>query len=102
MRPAPQNGNGSHAQMLLCDFHIHTNYSDGKLSVPEIMILRRARIRLHLHHRPSGRPETVDGKLSELASLTLGQETNRRIFRSHRTRTPARLAALQDARDDGN
>jgi processive 1,2-diacylglycerol beta-glucosyltransferase len=23
--------------MLLCDFHIHTNYSDGKLSVPEII-----------------------------------------------------------------
>ena len=23
--------------MLLCDFHIHTNYSDGKLSVPEVV-----------------------------------------------------------------
>jgi len=23
--------------MLLCDFHIHSNYSDGKLSVPEIV-----------------------------------------------------------------
>jgi processive 1,2-diacylglycerol beta-glucosyltransferase len=23
--------------MLLCDFHIHTNYSDGKLSVPEVI-----------------------------------------------------------------
>jgi len=25
------------ARMLLCDFHIHTNYSDGKLSVPEVV-----------------------------------------------------------------
>ncbi len=24
-------------RMLLCDFHIHTNYSDGKLSVPEVV-----------------------------------------------------------------
>jgi histidinol phosphatase-like PHP family hydrolase len=23
--------------MLLCDFHIHTNYSDGKLTVPEVV-----------------------------------------------------------------
>ena len=38
MRPAVQaNGNGSQPQMLLCDFHIHSNYSDGKLSVPEII-----------------------------------------------------------------
>src|SRR5271154_3439319 len=35
--PANGNGNGHSAQMLLCDFHIHTNYSDGKLSVPEII-----------------------------------------------------------------
>jgi processive 1,2-diacylglycerol beta-glucosyltransferase len=25
------------SQMLLCDFHIHSNYSDGKLTVPEIV-----------------------------------------------------------------
>ena len=32
MRPAATaNGNGVHPQMLLCDFHIHSNYSDGKL-----------------------------------------------------------------------
>ena len=36
-RRAAPNGNGSHPQMLLCDFHIHSNYSDGKLSVPEIV-----------------------------------------------------------------
>ena len=75
MRPAPQNGNGSHAQMLLCDFHIHTNYSDGKLSVPEIIDFYGERgfdcicITDHLAD-----PKRLIGKLSELASLTLGQE----------------------------
>ena len=35
--PAHAGGDGaSRSQMLLCDFHIHTNYSDGKLSVPEV------------------------------------------------------------------
>ena len=38
MRPEPVQANGNRqSQMLLCDFHIHTNYSDGKLSVPEVV-----------------------------------------------------------------
>ena len=39
MRSAPRRRTATAAtpQMLLCDFHIHTNYSDGKLSVPEIV-----------------------------------------------------------------
>jgi processive 1,2-diacylglycerol beta-glucosyltransferase len=76
MRPTPiANGNGTHAQMLLCDFHIHTNYSDGKLSVPEIIDFYGERgfdcicITDHLAD-----PKRLIGKLSELASLTLGQE----------------------------
>jgi processive 1,2-diacylglycerol beta-glucosyltransferase len=76
MRPAPAaNGNGEHRQMLLCDFHIHTNYSDGKLSVPEIIDFYGERgfdcicITDHLAD-----PKRLIGKLSELASLTLGQE----------------------------
>jgi predicted metal-dependent phosphoesterase TrpH len=78
MRSAPVsngNGNGGHAQMLLCDFHIHTNYSDGKLSVPEIIDFYGERgfdcicITDHLAD-----PKRLIGKLSELASLTLGQE----------------------------
>lgn len=35
--PAVHAGGGSGGRMLLCDFHIHTNYSDGKLSVPEVV-----------------------------------------------------------------
>jgi UDP-N-acetylglucosamine:LPS N-acetylglucosamine transferase/predicted metal-dependent phosphoesterase TrpH len=63
------------AQMLLCDFHIHTNYSDGKLSVPEIIDFYGERgfdcicITDHLAD-----PKRLLGKLAELANCTLGQE----------------------------
>ena len=75
MRPAPVTGNGSHAQMLLCDFHIHTNYSDGKLSVPEVVDFYGERgfdcicITDHLAD-----PKRLLGKLSELSNMTLAQE----------------------------
>ena len=76
MRPTPAiNGNGSHSQMLLCDFHIHSNYSDGKLSVPEIIDFYGEHgfdcicITDHLAD-----PKRLIGKLSELANFTLGRE----------------------------
>ncbi len=65
----------STSQMLLCDFHIHTNYSDGKLSVPEIIDFYGERgfdcicITDHLAD-----PKRLLGKLAELANCTLGQE----------------------------
>lgn len=78
-RPADGNGNAASAsaspQMLLCDFHIHTNYSDGKLSVPEIIDFYGERgfdcicITDHLAD-----PRRLLGKLVELANCTLGQE----------------------------
>ncbi|HEY1787225.1 MAG TPA: PHP domain-containing protein [Verrucomicrobiae bacterium] len=73
-QPAASNG-GNGAQMLLCDFHIHTNYSDGKLSVPEIIDFYGERgfdcicITDHLAD-----PKRLLGKLAELANCTLGQE----------------------------
>jgi processive 1,2-diacylglycerol beta-glucosyltransferase len=82
MRPAPQtNGNGEHRQMLLCDFHIHSNYSDGKLSVPEIIDFYGEHgfdcicITDHLAD-----PKRLIGKLSELANFTLGQEQVEEYF----------------------
>jgi processive 1,2-diacylglycerol beta-glucosyltransferase len=37
-QPVVSMANGdAPARMLLCDFHIHTSYSDGKLSVPEVV-----------------------------------------------------------------
>ncbi len=79
----PVAGNGTRAsnagekspQMLLCDLHIHTNYSDGKLSVPEIIDFYGERgfdcicITDHLAD-----PKRLLGKLAELANCTLGQE----------------------------
>jgi processive 1,2-diacylglycerol beta-glucosyltransferase len=71
----PAHGNGPHGpQMLLCDFHIHSNYSDGKLSVPEIIDFYGEHgfdcicITDHLAD-----PRRLIGKLSELANFTLGQ-----------------------------
>jgi hypothetical protein len=82
MRPAPQtNGSGEPRQMLLCDFHIHSNYSDGKLSVPEIVDFYGEHgfdcicITDHLAD-----PNRLIGKLSELANLTLGQEQVEEYF----------------------
>jgi hypothetical protein len=81
MRPAPANGiphsalRTPHSQMLLCDFHIHTNYSDGKLSVPEVVDFYGERgfdcicITDHLAD-----PKRLLGKLSELSNMTLAQE----------------------------
>jgi len=68
------NGSSKAPQMLLCDFHIHTNYSDGKLSVPEIIDFYGERgfdcicITDHLAD-----PKRLLGKLAELANCTLGQ-----------------------------
>jgi UDP-N-acetylglucosamine:LPS N-acetylglucosamine transferase/predicted metal-dependent phosphoesterase TrpH len=68
--------NGSiEAHMLLCDFHIHTNYSDGKLTAPEVVDFYGRRgfdcicITDHL-----GDPRRLIGKLSKLLNLTLGPE----------------------------
>ncbi|MFZ0825846.1 MAG: PHP domain-containing protein [Verrucomicrobiia bacterium] len=82
MRPAVEtNGNGSHPQMLLCDFHIHSNYSDGKLSLPEIIDFYGEHgfdcicITDHLAD-----PRRLLGKLTELANFTLGQEQVEEYF----------------------
>ncbi len=76
MRPvAATNGNGSHPQMLLCDFHIHSNYSDGKLTVPEIIDFYGEHgfdcicITDHLAD-----PKRLIGKLAELSNCTLNRE----------------------------
>jgi UDP-N-acetylglucosamine:LPS N-acetylglucosamine transferase/predicted metal-dependent phosphoesterase TrpH len=72
--PAPSGGLGE-ARMLLCDFHIHTNYSDGKLTVPEVIEFYGRRgfdcicITDHLAD-----PRRLIGKLSRLANFTLGPE----------------------------
>jgi processive 1,2-diacylglycerol beta-glucosyltransferase len=78
----PADGHGRPTpQMLLCDFHIHSNYSDGKLSVPEIIDFYGEHgfdcicITDHLAD-----PNRLIGKLSELANLTLGREQVEEYF----------------------
>jgi len=80
MRAAPRV-NGDQPQMLLCDFHIHSNYSDGKLSVPEIIDFYGEHgfdcicITDHLAD-----PSRLIGKLAELAHCTLGQDQVEEYF----------------------
>lgn len=63
---------GSASRMLLCDFHIHTNYSDGKLALPEVVDFYGRRgfdcicITDHIAD-----PKRLIGKFSELTNLTL-------------------------------
>jgi UDP-N-acetylglucosamine:LPS N-acetylglucosamine transferase len=71
--PPPQpNGATAHARPLLCDFHIHSNYSDGKLSVTEVVDFYGRRhfdcICITDHLADSRR---VIGKLGKLSRLTL-------------------------------
>jgi processive 1,2-diacylglycerol beta-glucosyltransferase len=82
MRSAPRpGGNGDSLQMLLCDFHIHSNYSDGKLTVPDIIDFYGEHgfdcicITDHLAD-----PSRLLGKLAELANCTLGQEQVQEYF----------------------
>ncbi|MGD0745113.1 MAG: glycosyltransferase, partial [Verrucomicrobiota bacterium] len=78
---APPRASGDPPQMLLCDFHIHSNYSDGKLSVPEIIDFYGEHgfdcicITDHLAD-----PSRLLGKLAELANCTLGQEQVEEYF----------------------
>ena len=64
-------GHGA-ARALLCDFHIHTNYSDGKLALPEVVDFYGKRgfdcicITDHIAD-----PKRLIGKFSELTNLTL-------------------------------
>jgi UDP-N-acetylglucosamine:LPS N-acetylglucosamine transferase len=74
--PPPRSLSGAtDARMLLCDFHIHTNYSDGKMTAPEVVDFYGKRgfdcicITDHL-----GDPRRLIGKLSKLLKLTLGPE----------------------------
>jgi len=60
------------SRMLLCDFHIHSNYSDGRLTVPELVDFYGQRdfdcICITDHLADPGR---VVGKLARLTNLTL-------------------------------
>lgn len=66
---------------LLCDFHIHSNYSDGKLTVPELVDFYGPRgfdcicITDHLAD-----PRRVIGRLSNLSNLVLAESQLEEYF----------------------
>lgn len=72
---APAFTSGSAARMQICDFHIHTNYSDGKLSLPEVVDFYGKRgfdcicVTDHIAD-----PKRLIGKFSELVNLTLAPD----------------------------
>jgi len=63
------------SRVMICDFHIHTNYSDGKLTAPEVIDFYGKLgfdcicITDHLAD-----PRRLIGKMSELCNVTLGQD----------------------------
>jgi len=66
---------------LLCDFHIHTNYSDGKLSVPEVVDFFGTRgfdcICITDHWAD---PRRLIGKLARLTPFTLSYDQIEEYF----------------------
>ena len=68
-------------QALLCDFHIHTNYSDGKLTVPEVVDFYGRRgfdcICITDHWTD---PRRLIGKLSRLTPFTLSYDQIEEYF----------------------
>jgi UDP-N-acetylglucosamine:LPS N-acetylglucosamine transferase/predicted metal-dependent phosphoesterase TrpH len=70
----PVTNSGGKARMLLCDLHIHTNYSDGKLVLPEVVdFYGRLGFDCICITDHLGDPRRLIGKLAELTNFTLGQ-----------------------------
>ena len=71
-RPAPIAAGTHRRHALLCDFHIHTNYSDGRLTMPEVVDFYGLRgfdcICITDHWTD---PRRLIGKLSRLTPFTL-------------------------------
>ncbi len=71
---AAATGAPAPARMLLCDFHIHTNYSDGKLSVPEVVdFYGRLGFDCICVTDHLADPRRLIGKLARLTSMTVGE-----------------------------
>ncbi len=81
MKPAAAAPLPESERMLLCDFHIHSNYSDGRLAVPEIIDFYGSRgfdcicITDHVSD-----PRRLIGKLTKLSNLTLAPDQYEEYF----------------------
>jgi UDP-N-acetylglucosamine:LPS N-acetylglucosamine transferase len=70
--PCTTTGRSGVARMLLCDFHIHTNYSDGRLTLPEVIDFygRRGFDCICITDHVAD-PRRLIGKFSELLNFTV-------------------------------
>ena len=69
------------SRMLLCDFHIHTNYSDGKLSVPEVIdFYGRLGFDCICITDHLADPRRLIGKLARLTNMTVSEDQLEEYF----------------------
>ncbi|MDB6022063.1 MAG: UDP-N-acetylglucosamine:LPS N-acetylglucosamine transferase [Pedosphaera sp.] len=70
----PATARTAESRMLLCDFHIHTNYSDGKLSVPEVVdFYGRLGFDCICITDHLADPRRLIGKLARLTNMTVSE-----------------------------
>ncbi len=68
-------------RMLLCDFHIHTNYSDGKLTVPEVVdFYGRLGFDAICVTDHLADPRRLIGKLARLTNMTVSESQLEEYF----------------------
>ena len=81
LKPGAANGLGGGARRLLCDFHIHTSYSDGKLSVPEVVdFYGRLNFDCICITDHLADPRRLIGKLARLSNMTVSERPTGRVF----------------------
>jgi processive 1,2-diacylglycerol beta-glucosyltransferase len=80
-RSTVKAGRTPNARMLLCDFHIHTNYSDGKLSVPEVVdFYGRLGFDCICITDHLADPRRLIGKLARLSNMTISEDQLEEYF----------------------
>lgn len=75
LKPPPASGTAGAPRMLLCDFHIHTSYSDGKLTVPEVVdFYGRLGFDCICITDHLADPRRLIGKLAKLSNMTVSED----------------------------
>jgi len=75
LNPSATNGPTGAPRMLLCDFHIHTSYSDGKLTVPEVVdFYGRLGFDCICITDHLADPRRLIGKLARMSNLTVSED----------------------------
>src|SRR5579872_2106130 len=78
---APVVAKASEARMLLCDFHIHTNYYDAKLTVPEVVdFYGRLGFDCICITDHLADPRRLIGKLARLSNMTISEDQLEEYF----------------------